>query len=107
MSSGIDVNIAVRLEAVATPGGVAVSAKAYREAAKHLSATLVAAGSHRFENIEATDRYLDLGARRLRHPRPGAQEHIEPAGPISNRDRGRAPLCQSQRKQLTNIFPTG
>jgi adenylate cyclase len=50
---GDDVNIAIRLEAVATPGGVAVSAKAYREAAKHLSATLVEAGSHRFENIEA------------------------------------------------------
>jgi len=49
---GDDVNIAVRLETVAAPGGVAVSAKAYNEAAKHLSATLVDAGSHRFKNIE-------------------------------------------------------
>src|SRR5512141_1413789 len=35
---GDGVNIAVRLEAIAVPGGVAVSAKAYDEAAKHLSA---------------------------------------------------------------------
>jgi adenylate cyclase len=48
---GDDVNIAVRLESVATPGGVAVSAKAYQEAGKHLSATLVNAGSHRLKNI--------------------------------------------------------
>ena len=32
---GDDVNIAVRLETVAAPGGVAVSAKAYSEASKH------------------------------------------------------------------------
>ena len=49
---GDGVNIAVRLEAVAVPGGVAVSAKAYREASKHLSVPLVDAGSHRFKNIE-------------------------------------------------------
>jgi adenylate cyclase len=49
---GEDVNIAVRLEAVAAPGGVAVSAKAYREAGRHLSAALVDAGSYRFKNIE-------------------------------------------------------
>src|SRR6202171_467047 len=51
---GDGVNIAVRLEAVAAPGGVAVSAKAYHEASKHLSVTLVDAGSHRFKNIEET-----------------------------------------------------
>src|ERR1700704_1428930 len=49
---GDGVNIAVRLESVAAPGGVAVSAKAYHEASKHLSATLVDAGSHRLKNIE-------------------------------------------------------
>jgi adenylate cyclase len=49
---GDDVNIAVRLEGVAAPGGVAVSAKAYNEAAKHLTAPFVDAGSHRFKNIE-------------------------------------------------------
>jgi adenylate cyclase len=48
---GDDVNIAVRLETVAAPGGVAVSAKAYREASKHLTAAFVDTGSHRFKNI--------------------------------------------------------
>jgi len=51
---GDDVNIAVRLEAVAAPGGVAVSAKAYHEASRHLSASFVAAGSYRLKNIEET-----------------------------------------------------
>ena len=49
---GDGVNVAVRLEAIAAPGGVAVSAKACQEASKHLSATLVDAGSHRLKNIE-------------------------------------------------------
>ena len=49
---GDGVNIAVRLETVAAPGGVAVSAKAYHEASKHLSVPLVDAGSYRFKNIE-------------------------------------------------------
>src|SRR4030095_8829458 len=48
---GDDVNIAVRLESVAAPGGGAVSAKAYQEADKHLSAPLVNAGNHRLKNI--------------------------------------------------------
>ena len=48
---GDDVNIAVRLESVAAPGGVAVSAKAYLEASKHLSTALVNAGSHQLKNI--------------------------------------------------------
>jgi adenylate cyclase len=51
---GEGVNIAVRLEAVAAPGGVAVSAKAYREAGKHLSVAFADAGHHRFKNIEET-----------------------------------------------------
>src|ERR1700726_2780418 len=49
---GDGVNIAVRLESVAAPGGVAVSAKAYHEASRHLGVTLVDAGSHRFKNID-------------------------------------------------------
>jgi adenylate cyclase len=49
---GDGVNIAVRLEAVAAPGGVAVSGKAYQEANKHLNVPLVEAGSHRFKNID-------------------------------------------------------
>jgi TolB-like protein/class 3 adenylate cyclase len=48
---GDGVNIAVRLETVAVPGGVAVSANAYHEARKHLSVPLANAGSHRFKNI--------------------------------------------------------
>jgi adenylate cyclase len=48
---GDGVNIAVRLEGVAFPGGVAVSAKAYHEASKHLQVPLTEAGSHRFKNI--------------------------------------------------------
>jgi adenylate cyclase len=48
---GDGVNIAVRLEAVAAPGGVAVSAKAYHEASKHLQVPLADAGTHRFKNI--------------------------------------------------------
>jgi adenylate cyclase len=49
---GDGVNIAVRLEAVAAPGGVAVSDKAYQEAGKHLGTALADGGSHRFKNIE-------------------------------------------------------
>ncbi|MGA8898795.1 adenylate/guanylate cyclase domain-containing protein [Bradyrhizobium sp.] len=49
---GDGVNIAVRLESVATPGGVAVSGKAYREASKHVHVPLTDAGSRRFKNIE-------------------------------------------------------
>lgn len=49
---GDDVNIAVRLEAVAPPGGVAVSGKASHEAGKRLSVPLFDAGPHRFKNIE-------------------------------------------------------
>lgn len=48
---GDGVNIAVRLESVAAPGGVAVSAKAYLEAGKHLSTALVNVGSHQLKNI--------------------------------------------------------
>jgi adenylate cyclase len=48
---GDDVNIAVRLESVAAPGGLAVSAKAYHEAGRHLGTALVDAGSYRFKNI--------------------------------------------------------
>ena len=51
---GDGVNIAVRLEGVAVPGGVAVSDKAYQEASKHLSVPLVDAGIHRFKNIDET-----------------------------------------------------
>jgi len=48
---GDDVNIAVRLQVVATPGGIAVSDKAFAEAGKRLSVPLADAGRHRFKNI--------------------------------------------------------
>jgi adenylate cyclase len=51
---GDGVNIAVRLESAAQPGGVAVSAKVYQEASRHLPAAFVDAGSFRFKNIEET-----------------------------------------------------
>jgi adenylate cyclase len=70
---GDGVNIAVRLESVAAPGGVAVSAKAYSEASKHLSVGLVHAGSHRFKNIdESVDvwTWMPVGSdTRAREPR--------------------------------------
>jgi adenylate cyclase len=49
---GDDVNIAVRLESVAAPGGVAVSGKASHEAGKRLTVALTDGGPHRFKNIE-------------------------------------------------------
>lgn len=51
---GDDVNIAVRLESAASPGGVAISAKAHDAASKHLDVVMVDAGSFRFKNIEET-----------------------------------------------------
>ena len=48
---GDDVNIAVRMETGRSSRGLAISAKAYREAVKHLSVALVNAGHHRFKNI--------------------------------------------------------
>src|SRR5882724_1196416 len=48
---GDDVNIAVRLETVATPGGIAVSDKARTESGRRLAVILVDAGPHRFKNI--------------------------------------------------------
>jgi adenylate cyclase len=48
---GDDVNIAVRLESVAAPGGLAVSAKAHSEASRHINVSLADGGSHRFKNI--------------------------------------------------------
>src|SRR3981189_1955550 len=46
---GDDVNISVRFETVAVPGGGA--GKAYGEAGKHLCATFVDSGNHRLKNI--------------------------------------------------------
>lgn len=48
---GDGVNIAVRLETVATPGGIATSAKAWHEASKHLGFGFVDTGARRLKNI--------------------------------------------------------
>jgi adenylate cyclase len=48
---GDDVNIAVRLEQASPPGGIAVSAKAYGEAVRHIEINMINAGNHRFKNI--------------------------------------------------------
>ena len=51
---GDDVNIAVRLEAVAPPGGIAVSEKAYLQAGRHVGAALVNAARTRRTGRKAT-----------------------------------------------------
>src|SRR5215470_5556268 len=81
---GDDVNIAVRLQAVATPGGIAVSEKAYGEAGRRLAVILTDAGQHRFKNIvapvhvrtwtpETTPREAIDGDEPGHHARPPAQ----------------------------------
>ena len=96
---GDDVNIAVRLEAVASPGGVAISAKAYQEASKHLT---VAAGRCRQPSLQehqGPDRGLDLAARGFAPaPGPNSGRRRRPAGAVSHSDRRRAALRQSQRR---------
>jgi adenylate cyclase len=85
---GDGVNIAVRLEALAAPGGVAVSAKAYAEAGKHLSAPLVDAGSHRLKNIEELVNIWTW----------------EPSG-CHNRSRERSPAPAQYRTAIVGVLP--
>jgi len=75
---GDGVNIAVRLEGIAAPGGVAVSAKAYHEASKHLQVPLADAGTHRFKNIaEPIEVWAwDPGGRDARAPEPGNTSNL-------------------------------
>ena len=101
---GDGVNIAVRLESIAAPGGVAVSAKAYHEASKHLSVSLVDAGSHRFKNIDESVDVWTWQPRGSGIPRAGTGRRDRPAVAISNRDRGRASLRQSQRQRRRIFF---
>ena len=102
---GDGVNIAVRLETVAAPGGVAVSAKAYREASKHLSVPLVDAGSHRFKNIDEPVNVWTWEPGGSRCARAGAERRDRAcAVAISNRDRGRASLRQPQRQRRRIFF---
>src|SRR6201990_2483597 len=49
---GDGVNIAVRLESAAAPGGIAVSGKAYQEASRHIGIPLINAARRRLKNIE-------------------------------------------------------
>ena len=101
---GDGVNIAVRLESVATPGGVAVSGKAYQEASKHIHVPLVDAGSRRFKNIEDAISVWtwDPCGSETRWPR--ASRQIESSGSVPNRHRGRASLRQSQRPRGRIFF---
>ncbi|MGJ5129866.1 adenylate/guanylate cyclase domain-containing protein [Bradyrhizobium oligotrophicum] len=48
---GDGINVAVNLESIAVPGGVAVSAKAYEEAGPQLPVRLTSAGSFQFKNL--------------------------------------------------------
>ncbi|MGJ4897257.1 MULTISPECIES: adenylate/guanylate cyclase domain-containing protein [unclassified Bradyrhizobium] len=48
---GDGINVAVNLESIAVPGGVAVSAKAYEEAGLQLPVKLTSAGSFQFKNL--------------------------------------------------------
>ena len=96
---GDDVNIAVRLESVASPGGFAISAKAYREASKHLSVPLVDAGNHRFKNIEEPIEVWTWDARgRDRRSRRELREASACSAAVPHGDRRRASLRQSQRR---------
>jgi adenylate cyclase len=88
---GDDVNIAVRLESVAAPGGVAVSAKAYSEAGKHLSATLLNAGRHRLKNI---DELVDVWTWEPGEPEP---QEVEP--------KGATPLPAQYRTAIVGVLP--
>jgi len=92
---GDDVNIAVRLESVAAPGGVAISAKAHGEAGKHLDVSFVDAGNHRFKNIEQ-------------------QVHVWTWEPAGSDVRGRAPreastgasnLAAQYRTAIVGVLP--
>ena len=71
---GDDVNIAVRLESVAAPGGVAVSGKACHEAGKRLSVALGRCRSPPVQEYRGADPGLELATRRLRRRRPCAQK---------------------------------
>lgn len=72
---GDGVNLAVRLEAAANPGGVAISAKAYQEASRHVAVSFADAGNFRFKNIEDTINVWTWepgGPDKVREPRPAA-----------------------------------
>ena len=106
---GDDVNIAVRLESVAAPGGVAVSGKACHEAGKRLSVALADAGPHRFKNIEEPIQVWTWQPAGSDASGRGAQSldrnvGHQPSGPVSHRDRGRAAVCESERKRRRVFF---
>jgi adenylate cyclase len=96
---GDDVNIAVRLESVAAPGGVAVSAKAYHEAGKHLSATLVDAGSHCLKNIEAP---VHVWTWQPGEPGIGGRE---PKNASKNASRNTSNLPAQYRTAIVGVLP--
>ena len=103
---GDGVNIAVRLEAIAVPGGVAVSAKAYNEASKHLSATFVDAGVHRFKNIAEPVNVWTWEPAGSDEPRPRDQERDRTCRPNTEPRSSACCRLPISATAPTNIFPT-
>ena len=106
---GDDVNIAVRLESVAAPGGVAVSGKACHEAGKRLSVALADAGPHRFKNIDEPIQvwtWQPAGADASSLVRQSLDRNIghQPSGPVSDGDCGRAAVRESERERRRVFF---
>ncbi len=93
---GDDVNIAVRLESVAAPGGVAVSGKACQEAGKRLSVPLADAGPHRFKNIDEPIHVWTW--------QPAGSDASGPAPKVSNETSG-ANLPAQYRTAIVGVLP--
>ena len=96
---GDDVNIAVRLETVAAPGGIAVSDKAYTEAGKRLSVTLADTGPHRFKNIAEPIQVWTWAPAGLDASDARFRRRFEHRRGASDRHRRRAAVRQSQRQR--------
>ena len=105
---GDDVNIAVRLETVAAPGGIAVSDKAYTEAGKHLSVTLADAGPASLQEHRGTHPGLDLGAGRTVGKRPRFRQRRRSKTCRASTEPRSSACCPSTISAAapTNIFPT-
>ncbi len=107
---GDDVNIAVRLESVAAPGGIAVSGKACHEAGKRLS---VHSGRFRPAPVQEhrrTDRGLELATRWVPTAPAGDPSWFQARPPTSQPSiEPRSSGCCRLRISATaptNIFPT-
>jgi len=70
---GDGVNIAARLQSIATPGGVCISGATYDQVRKVLPITFVDLGAHRVKNIQEPIRAYQVGA-------PSETREATPAG---------------------------